>query len=165
MKHIIYLLCICFFLSSCNNNKTVDIEKATQEANAFIENQLDFFAKNNLELAKATFADDGILIGTDAAEYFEGWSEMEPSMKAQLATIKNAQFTSRNLKVVMSDDGNMASYTQLTDFAFVVDGEPGEIKDARLSGVIKKINGVLKIIQIHFSIGLNGQAVEYETSK
>ena len=166
MKHLIYLLSICFFLTSCNNNnKTVNMEKATQEANAFIENQLNFFTKNSLELAKSTFADDAVLIGTDAAEYHVGWSEIETPLKAQLATIKNAQFTYRNLKVVMSDDGNMASYTQKSDFAFVVDDKPGEIKDLRLSGVIKKINGEWKTVQIHFSIGGNGQAVEYEITK
>ena len=165
MKHLIYLLSICFFLSSCNNDKTVNMEKATQEANAFIENHLDFFNQNSLEIAKATFADDAVLIGTDAAEYLTGWSEIEPTMKAQLAVIQKAQFTPRKLKVVMSDDGNMASYTQKTDFSFVTDGKTVEFKDCRLSGVIKKINGVWKIVKIHFSIGQAGQAVEYDIPK
>ena len=165
MKYLFYLLSICFLLSSCSTNKTVDMEKATQEANTFIENQFEFWTKSSLELAKATFADDGVLIGTDAREYFTGWSEIEPDLKGQLAAIKNPQFTTRNLKVVMSDDGNMASYTKKLDFAFVVDDKPGEIKDARLSGVIKKINGVWKIVQIHFSIGQNEQVVKYDMPK
>ena len=118
-----------------------------------------------MEIAKATFADDAVLIGTDAAEYLTGWSEIEPTMKAQLAVIQKAQFTPRKLKVVMSDDGNMASYTQKTDFSFVTDGKTVEFKDCRLSGVIKKINGVWKIVKVHFSIGLAGQAVEYDIPK
>ena len=56
----------------------------------------------------------------------------------------------------------MASYTQIIDFTFSIDGEPGEIKNVRNSGVIRKIDNMWKLIQIHWSIGLEGQAVEYE---
>jgi hypothetical protein len=62
----------------------------------------------------------------------------------------------------MSDDGKMASYTQELDFTYSIDGEPGEVKDVRNSGVIKKDDNNWEIIQIHWSIGLEGQAVEYE---
>ena len=65
----------------------------------------------------------------------------------------------------MSDGGDMASYTQELDFTFNVGGEPGEVNNVRNSGVIKKIDGQWKVVQIHWSIGLKGQAVEYEITE
>lgn len=160
MKHFIYLLSTLFFIS-CTNVETVDLAKARKEANAFIASQFDFFTESSLELAKETFTEDAVLIGTDAAEYLSGWTEIEPSVKGQLV-IENPVFTARKLNVVMSDGGDMASYTQELDFTFSVAGEAGEIKNVRNSGVIKKIDGQWKVVQIHWSIGLEGQAVEYE---
>jgi len=163
MKPFIYFLLACT-LVGCNNTSPVDLEKATQEANDFIANQFDFFTKSSMEIAKSTFSKDAVLIGTDAAEYLSGWAEIEPSVKGQLA-IKDPVFTSRKLNVIISDGGDMASYTQEIDFTFKVGGESGEVKDVRNSGVIKKMDGQWKIVQIHWSIGLEGQAVEYDMSE
>jgi len=163
MKQFIYLFFVISVVS-CNAPKPVDLDKATQEANDFIASQFDFFTESSLEIAEATFAEDAVLIGTDAAEYLTGWEEIEPSVKGQLA-IKNPVFTSRKLNVIMSDGGDMASYTQELDFTFSIAGEAGEVKNVRNSGVIKKINGQWKVVQIHWSIGLEGQAVEYQMAE
>ena len=136
-------------------------EKTLDEVSSFISSQFDFFKNSSLEQAKNTFSDDAILIGTDEAEYLSGWSEIEPSIVGQLA-IKNPNFKTRDLNIIMSDGGDMASYTQLLDFTFTVGEESGEIKNVRNSGVVKKINGEWKVVQIHWSIGVQGQAVEYD---
>ena len=161
MKKIYFFLPVILLFTNCNNNNLVDIEKVSAEAEGFIASQFDFFSNSSLEQAKMTFADNAILIGTDAAEYLTGWKEIEPSVKGQLI-IKDPVFSSRNLNIFMSDDGKMASYTQELDFTYSIDGEPGEVKDVRNSGVIKKDDNNWEIIQIHWSIGLEGQAVEYE---
>lgn len=159
MKNFILLL--MFLISfGCSSDK-VDLTKANSEAKAFIESQFDFFTSSSIEKAKTTFSNDAILIGTDKSEYLKGWSEIEPSIVGQLA-IEDPKFSTRDLNIVMSSSGDMASYTQLLDFSFNVNGENGEIKDVRNSGVIKKTNGAWEIVQIHWSIGVEGQAVEYE---
>ena len=160
MKNILYFLSISLLLLSCNDT-SVDIEKANEEAKAFIAGQFDFFTNSSLEQAKATFSSDALLIGTDEGEYLSGWSEIEPSIIGQLA-IKNPKFITRDFKMVMSSGGDMASYTQRLDFTFSVEGEAGEINNVRNSGVVKKIDGEWKVVQIHWSIGVQGQAVEYD---
>jgi hypothetical protein len=55
----------------------------------------------------------------------------------------------------------MAAYTSVIDFSFTAGGEAASIENVRYSGVIKKIDGVWKTTQVHWSIGLAGQAVEY----
>ena len=160
MKRIIYFTLITSLLYSCNVQNP-NPEKTLDEASSFISSQFDFFTNSSLEQAKNTFSDDAVLIGTDEAEYLSGWSEIEPSIVGQLA-IKNPNFKTRDLNIIMSDGGDMASYTQLLDFTFTVGEESGEIKNVRNSGVVKKINGEWKVVQIHWSIGVQGQAVEYD---
>ena len=48
---------------------------------------------------------------------------------------------------------------------FIEDWVKYEINDIRNSGVIKKIDGNWKIVQIHWSIGVKGQVIEYEFQK
>jgi|TARA_B110000240_G_scaffold189721_1_gene230052 hypothetical protein len=162
MKNFIFFTLLAFLIFGCSS-KSVRIDKVqvTKEASEFISSQFDFFSNSSLDEAKMTFSEDAVLIGTDAAEYLTGWSEIEPSVKGQFV-IKDPVFSSRNLNIFLSDDGSMASYTQITDFTFSIDGEPGEMKNIRNSGVIRKTNSMWKLIQIHWSIGLEGQAVEYD---
>ena len=87
---------------------------------------------------------------------------MGPSIVGQIAVIKEPVFKSRNLNIVMGDDGKMASYTQVVDFTFDSDGQTVEITNVRSSGVVKKYDGKWKIAQIHWSVGVQGHVIEYE---
>ena len=138
MKNFIFFTLLAFLIFGCSS-KSVRIDKVqvTKEASEFISSQFDFFSNSSLDEAKMTFSEDAVLIGTDAAEYLTGWSEIEPSVKGQFV-IKDPVFSSRNLNIFLSDDGSMASYTQITDFTFSIDGEPGEMKNIRNIS-IKKI--------------------------
>lgn len=160
MKKIISFTIIATLIYSCNIEEP-NPEKSFDEVSNFISNQFDFFTNSSLEQAKNTFSNDAVLIGTDEAEYLSGWSEIEPSIVGQLA-IKNPKFETRDLNIIMSSSGDMASYTQLLDFTFTVGEDSGEINNVRNSGVVKKINGEWKVVQIHWSIGVQGQAVEYD---
>ena len=47
------------------------------------------------------------------------------------------------------------------DFTFDSEGQTVEITNVRSSGVIKKYDGKWKIAQIHWSVGVQGQVIEY----
>lgn len=95
----ISLLLLLFISFSCTNEKSesdnIDLVSLKAEANKFIDSQWDWFEESSLEKAKNIFYEKGILIGTDKAEYYTKWEELEPSIKAQLA-IQNAKIQSRN---------------------------------------------------------------------
>tara|TARA_B110000305_G_C18960058_1_gene412352 strand:+ start:69 stop:575 length:507 start_codon:yes stop_codon:yes gene_type:complete len=159
---ILILLATTFFACNFETKAViVDLDKAESEVKEFIGSSFNFFQTGKIEDAKSTFSDDAILIGTDAAEFYNGWDEIEPSIIAQLAIIKNAKFDTRNLQITLSSDGEMASYTSVVDFSFTVGGDDGAINNLRNSGVVKKINGDWRMTQVHWSVGLVGQAVEY----
>lgn len=160
MKKIISLLLTLILIVSCNQNKiNLDVEKA--DATSFLKSQFDFFSSGNVDEAKQTFDTDAVLIGTDEAEFLSGWEEIEPSLVGQFAAVKSPKFNYRDMNVVMSDDGKMASYTQRVDFKFKSGEEIIEIKNVRASGVIKKFDDGWKIMQLHWSMGVQGQVVEY----
>ena len=159
-----YLAFILVLTLSCSTDKpqlnSVDLNSVKEEANKFIDSQWDFFENSSLESAKNVFYEKGILIGTDKAEFYNNWEELEPSIKAQLA-IPNPKIQSRNRTTFISDDGNMVAFSEIFDLSFEMNEEMMSLNDIRSSGVIKKVNGEWKIIQMHNSIGIDGQAVEY----
>jgi ketosteroid isomerase-like protein len=164
-KPFLWVLISFFTLISCNSSKSSEIvtlskEDQLKEINAFIDKQWNFMTNSSIEEAKNTFYDEMTLIGTDKAEYYTSWSAMKASIEAQMQII-DPKFEQKNRRLFVSDDGTMASYTEIIDFSFSVDGSTNSVKDVRSSGVIKKIDGEWKIVQIHTSVGVEGQAVNY----
>ena len=174
LKKFFLIKAISLFLYSCNHVpeekslKTDLIEKATDEVKLFINDQYDFFSIGSIDEAERKFYKDAVLIGTDEKEYFFGWNKIKPSLLGQIDAIENPKFVTRSLNITMSDDGKMASYNQIIDFSYRTpttessSGVKYEIKNIRNSGVIKKISGDWKLIQIHWSIGVKGKVIEYE---
>ena len=164
-KPFLWVLISFFTIISCNSSKSSEIvtlskEDQLKEINAFIDKQWNFMTNSSIEEAKNTFYDEMTLIGTDKAEYYTSWSAMKASIEAQMQII-DPKFEQKNRRLFVSDDGTMASYTEIIDFSFSVDGSTNSVKDVRSSGVIKKIGGEWKTVQIHTSIGVEGQAVNY----
>ena len=177
-KIFIVFLLFLSILNSCNEVVNLNPEdekkisqKSEQEVRDFIANQYNFFSVGSIDVAKNTFAKDAIIIGTDASEFLVGWDKVKTSLMGQIEVIENPKFVTKDLKIVMSDNSDMASYSQILNFSYRTpttessSGVKYEINDIRNSGVIKKIDGNWKIVQIHWSIGVKGQVIEYEFQK
>ena len=164
-KPFLWVLISFYTHISCNSSKSSEIvilskEDQLKEINAFVDKQWDFMTTSSMEEAKNTFYDEMTLIGTDKVEYYTSWSAIKESIEAQMQII-DLKFEQKNRRLFVSDDGTMASYTEIIDFSFSVDGNTNTIRDVRSSGVIKKIDGERKIVQIHTSIGVEDQAFDY----
>ena len=177
-KIFIVFLLFLSILKSCNEVVNLNPEdekkisqKSEQEVRDFIANQYNFFSVGSIDVAKKTFAKDAIIIGTDESEFLVGWDKIKKSLMGQIEEIENPKFVTKDLKIVMSDNSDMASYSQILNFSYRTpttessSGVKYEINDIRNSGVIKKIDGNWKIVQIHWSIGVKGQVIEYEFQK
>tara|TARA_Y100001935_G_scaffold42991_1_gene35076 strand:- start:514 stop:1053 length:540 start_codon:yes stop_codon:yes gene_type:complete len=177
-KIFIVFLLFLSILNSCNEVVNLNPEdekkisqKSEQEVRDFIANQYNFFSVGSIDVAKKTFAKDAIIIGTDESEFLVGWDKIKKSLMGQIEEIENPKFVTKDLKIVMSDNSDMASYSQILNFSYRTpttessSGVKYEINDIRNSGVIKKIDGNWKIVQIHWSIGVKGQVIEYEFQK
>ena len=174
-KIFIVFLLFLSILNGCNEVVNLNPEdekkisqKSEQEVRDFIANQYNFFSVGSIDVAKKTFAKDAIIIGTDESEFLVGWDKIKTSLMGQIEVIENPKFVAKDLKIVMSDNSDMASYSQILNFSYRTpttessSGVKYEINDIRNSGVIKKIDGNWKIVQIHWSVGVKGQMIEYE---
>ena len=177
-KIFIVFLLFLSILNSCNEVVNLNPEdekkisqKSEQEVRDFIANQYNFFSVGSIDVAKKTFAKDAIIIGTDESEFLVGWDKIKTSLMGQIEVIEDPKFVAKDLKIVMSDNSDMASYSQSLNFSYRTpttefsSGVKYEINDIRNSGVIKKNDGNWKIVQIHWSIGVKGQVIEYEFQK
>ena len=177
-KIFIVFLLFLSILKSCNEVVNLNPEdekkisqKSEQEVRDFIANQYNFFSVGSIDVAKKTFAKDAIIIGTDESEFLVGWDKIKKSLMGQIEEIENPKFVTKDLKIVMSDNSDMASYSQILNFSYRTpttessSGVKYEINDIRNSGVIKKIDGNWKIVQIHWSVGVKGQVIEYQFQK
>lgn len=177
-KIFIVFLLFLSILNSCNEVVNLNPEdekkisqKSEQEVRDFIANQYNFFSVGSIDVAKKTFAKDAVIIGTDESEFLVGWDKIKKSLMGQIEEIENPKFVTKDLKIVMSDNSDMASYSQILNFSYRTpttessSGVKYEINDIRNSGVIKKIDGNWKIVQIHWSVGVKGQVIEYEFQK
>ena len=173
-----FFLLLLLISTGCNevenlksNKKKNIIKMVDQEVKDFITDQYDFLSVGSIDIAEKVFSKDAILIGTDKEEYLIGWEEIKPAILGQIEAIENPKFVTRNLKVVIGDNGQMASYSQILDFSYRTtatessSGVKYEIKNIRNSGVLKKIDEEWKIIQIHWSNGKKGQVVKYKFAK
>ena len=177
-KIFIVFLLFLSILNSCNEVVNLNPEdekkisqKSEQEVRDFIANQYNFFSVGSIDVAKKTFAKDAVIIGTDESEFLVGWDKIKKSLMGQIEEIENPKFVTKDLKIVMSDNSDMASYSQILNFSYRTpttessSGVKYEINDIRNSGVIKKIDGNWKIVQIHWSVGVKGQVIEYQFQK
>ena len=80
----VYLVLIAILGISCASKKsqpnTVALLSIEAKANKFIDSQWSFFEESSLEKAKNIFYEKGVLIGTDKAEFYKNWAELEPSI-------------------------------------------------------------------------------------
>ena len=147
-KPFLWVLISFYTHISCNSSKSSEIvilskEDQLKEINAFVDKQWDFMTTSSMEEAKNTFYDEMTLIGTDKVEYYTSWSAIKESIEAQMQII-DLKFEQKNRRLFVSIDGNTNT-----------------IRDVGSSGVIKKIDGERKIVQIHTSIGVEDQAFDY----
>lgn len=64
-------------------------------------------------------------------------------------------------RIRLSDSGNTAWFTEEFDLFTMAEGIPVRLSDLRLSGVLEKRDGEWVIVQLHTSVPVAGQAVEY----
>jgi len=93
-----------------------------------------------------------INIGTDVDEYWTGWESFDAYMHKIIASRNGFKIYTRETKINLSADENVAWYSQLMDTCIETKGEPVRIEGFRHTGVLQKINKEWKIVQSHISV-------------
>ena len=140
---------------------TVDSDKTMIEVQNAIGKAYKIWETKDINSVKEIYAENVVGFGTDESEYWKGIDEFEPSIKTQMTAINDLNFDFKNETIHISPSGDMASYSHKVDITFTSQGEPGKLKDVRISGVLVKKGSSWKHVQTHWSIGVKGQVIEY----
>ena len=140
---------------------TVDSDKTMTEVQNAIGKVYEIWETKDINSVKEIYAENVVGFGTDESEYWKGIDEFEPSIKTQMTAINDLDFDFKNETIHISPSGDMASYSHKVDITFTSQGEPGKLKDVRISGVLVKKGSSWKHVQLHWSIGVKGQVIEY----
>ena len=164
MKNIMnYTIVVLLFgiVGCAKTPVTVDSDKTMTEVQNAIGKVYEIWETKDINSVKEIYAENVVGFGTDESEYWKGIDEFEPSIKTQMTAINDLNFDFKNETIHISPSGDMASYSHKVDMTFTSQGEPGKLKDVRISGVLVKKGSSWKHVQLHWSIGVKGQVIEY----
>jgi len=164
MKNIMnYTIVVLLFgiVGCAKTPVTVDSDKTLTEVQNAIGKVYEIWETKDINSVKEIYAENVVGFGTDESEYWKGIDEFEPSIKTQMTAINDLDFDFKNETIHISPSGDMASYSHKVDMTFTSQGEPGKLNDVRISGVLVKKGSSWKHVQLHWSIGVKGQVIEY----
>jgi hypothetical protein len=161
--HISLLTLIIFSYLACSDSNRVDLETELNEVVKVLDNFNKAHEERNLELLMTCFSDksDIIILGTDENELYVDKISMGKSQKRAYETFKTIKLSIRDKVLKMCQDGNQAWFYMKVNW-YVESGDNQYIFDGiRTTGVLEKENNKWKIVQLHTSMPVRGQAVNY----
>tara|TARA_B100001121_G_scaffold106666_1_gene94235 strand:+ start:213 stop:692 length:480 start_codon:yes stop_codon:yes gene_type:complete len=159
MKKLFFTLLISsFFLTVQANLKSV-----VNEADFVISKMWESFVQGDHKMFAETMAQDSDMVtfGTDASERWDGWDDLQKSVKKQFDAFDILNVKRMDKKLNLSDSGEVAWFSEIVDWEFLVEGKKQIIKGVRYTGVMEKRENEWKIVQFHSSVGVSGQVIAY----
>lgn len=158
---VILLFLLLIVISSCVQQVDFDAEK--EQVNTVLNINIKASETKDIAAISNVYAHDSdmIVFGTDLAERFVGWENLEKALKEMFAAFDDASYEVSNKTIKIGKSGDVAWFTEIQDIKLIVNEEQLEIKNARHTGVLEKRDGKWVIVQSHFSLPVEGQAVEY----
>jgi uncharacterized protein (TIGR02246 family) len=163
---LVFLLCFTF---SCQQGEevaeepVVDIEAEKAAVKAVFDDWLICLETEDIELFSKIIApdDDMVVIATDAAEYFIGQEPFKESMQKQFDAFEKMEFSIKELSIKVHRSGEVAWLSSQLDVKVTAKDEILSLEGMRFTGVMEKRTGNWVIVQLHASVPVVGQVVEY----
>jgi ketosteroid isomerase-like protein len=141
----------------------VDIEAEKAAVKTLVDEWMRCFETEDIETFSNIIAHDPDMVnfGTDAAERWIGWEALQDSVQRQFESTENVIVSTRDLIIFVHKAGEVAWFSMLMDMEGMAQGEPFSLEGMRLTGVFEKRDGNWFAVQIHGSVPVSGQAIEY----
>ena len=160
-KAIFFVVLIAFFTGfSCSTN--IDLSSEKTAVKDVIHKLLESYELEDMDLHASIMAQDEDMVnfGTDVAEHHIGWEAWKESHLAQWAAIDKTEITSTDLVVSLAETGNVAWFSDITNWTLIIQSDTMTVNNVRFTGVLEKREEKWKIVQVHASIP-QGQTLEY----
>jgi ketosteroid isomerase-like protein len=141
----------------------VDLVAEEAAARTVIDQFTEIWMTEDMDLVSRIFdqSPDLVVIGTDMAEWWLGYDAFTASLLEQFEAYEDTDVQTRDQVVHVHPSGEIAWFKEIADWHVTVGGERVEVNDMRVTGVLEKKNGAWLIVQMHVSVPVSGQVVEY----
>jgi len=160
---VIFFGAAFLMLSACIQTPKVDLEAEKAQVKKVVDQIAQAMEAEDMEAISAIVAHDADMVnfGTDAAERWVGWEALKASIEQQFSAFDNQQVGVRDQVIKVGSGGNTAWYSEIMDWSLDAGGEMISLEGMRATGILEKRDGKWTIVQMHFSVGVAGQAAEY----
>ncbi len=154
---------ILFFFYSCSGEPEIDMEKERAGVMEILDNFVKAHEERNLELLLSCFSSkpDIIILGTDEDELWVDKFSMGEDQKRAYETFNTINLSVRDKILKMCASGHQAWFYMKVNWFVESEGEQFTFDGIRTTGVLEKESEGWKIVQIHTSMPVKGQAVRY----
>ncbi len=151
------------FLISCTSETQFDMEAERTEVMQVLDNFNKAHEDRDLNLLLNCFSDkpDILILGTDEDELWVDKVSMGESQKRAYETFNTVKLSVRDKILRMYKNGGQAWFYMKVNWYVESGGDQFTFDGIRTTGVLEKENGQWKIVQIHTSMPVKGQAVRY----
>jgi len=154
---IIVLVSVLFLIVSCTKIQEVSVDQEKSRIEEVVKASIGWAQTKDTELLFSCFAEDENLFwftpetnGTTRG--FESFKQTVENVFLNDA-FKAIRFEVREMKINLSRSGDVAWYSCLLDDENEWNGQPASWINVRWTGVLEKLEGDWKIVQMHFSYG------------
>jgi len=163
MKNILLLLFGIAFLTFTSCEIKVDIEKDTDDIKSVLNQYNKAFETEDMDLLSNIVAHDNDMVcfGTDAAERWVGWESLKESLQKQFDACENTKISVKDQVIKMSQSADVAWYSYIMDAQTEIQGDQVNLEGIRFTGVLEKRDDKWMFVQIHTSVPVTGQLIEY----
>lgn len=108
----------------------------------------------NIKLMEEVWAvnEDIEAFGTAAGERLRGWDAIRKVFIHQFNTFTDTYISARDQIVNVDESGKIAWFSQIINYNYLLEGVQKKNEGIRYTGVLKKIDGNWKLVQIHLSL-------------
>jgi hypothetical protein len=159
---ILILFALTFFIS-CTGETQFDMEAERSEVMKVLDNFGKAHEDRDLNLLLSCFSDkpDIIILGTDENELWVDKVSMGERQKIAYETFDKITLSVRDKIIKMSRTGEQAWFYMKVNWYVESGGNQFTFDGIRTTGVLEKENAKWKIVLLHTSMPVQGQAVSY----
>lgn len=163
LPHVLLLILLLLITVSCSETKKIDVSKEREAVKTVLDDFIKAHEIEDLELLKECFspAADILIIGTDENEIWVDREAMVEEQKRAYDRFEESQLSVRDEVINMCDMGNVAWFYMKVNWKVKSNDEEIKFDGVRTTGVLEKEDDQWNIIQMHTSIPVYGQAIEY----
>ena len=163
-KFVFFILpALIFSLTTCTSEPEADLEKEREKVMLVLDNFVKAHEDRDLELLLSCFSDkpDIVILGTDEDELWVDKVSMGEAQERAYETFKTINLSVRDKILKMCSTGDQAWFYMKVNWFVESNDKQFTFDGIRTTGVLEKENNKWRIVQIHTSMPVKGQAVEY----